>query len=300
MSNWFEVAIEHKYIKLFEYKSFQNWKVIGRGGFGTVYSAYSKDVEKTIALKSLYCEDNDNDTSPNGLIKELKNITRVSHHDNIVRFFGITQDPNIEIYYMVLQFANNGDLRCYLRNHFSELDWATKIRMAKDISSGINCLHNTNIVHRDLHDRNVLVHDDPFKYKRDESSDIYSLGLLFWELSSGIPPFKNISNPANGILHVINGERETPINGTPADFMNIYRDAWNGDPNLRPSIAEIRNRLNNMQMIPINHGEQDSTIDISIYNFPGNIYKDTSIDISSDDNSNSSTQDINSIGFNIN
>ncbi|CAG8854538.1 42763_t:CDS:1, partial [Gigaspora margarita] len=70
MSNWFEVAIEHKYIKLFEYKSFQNWKVIGRGGFGTVYSAYSKDVEKTIALKSLYCEDNDNDTSPNGLIKE--------------------------------------------------------------------------------------------------------------------------------------------------------------------------------------------------------------------------------------
>ncbi|CAG8768059.1 13808_t:CDS:2, partial [Racocetra persica] len=54
-----------------------------------------------------------------------------------------------ETYYMVLQFANKGNLRCYLRDHFSELDWITKIRMAKEISSGINCLHNANIVHRD-------------------------------------------------------------------------------------------------------------------------------------------------------
>ncbi|CAG8763727.1 12526_t:CDS:1, partial [Ambispora leptoticha] len=35
----------------------------------------------------------------------------VAHHDNIVRFFEITQDPNTEKYYMVLQFAKNGDLQ---------------------------------------------------------------------------------------------------------------------------------------------------------------------------------------------
>ena len=51
---------------------------------------------------------------------------------------------------MVLQFANNGDLRSYLRDHFSELNWSTKIKMAKDISNGIKCLHKANIVHRDL------------------------------------------------------------------------------------------------------------------------------------------------------
>ncbi|CAG8697279.1 8853_t:CDS:1, partial [Ambispora leptoticha] len=46
MSNWFKIAIEHKYITLFEYGSFQDRKVIGRGGFGIVYSAYSRDIEK--------------------------------------------------------------------------------------------------------------------------------------------------------------------------------------------------------------------------------------------------------------
>ncbi|CAG8775361.1 4352_t:CDS:1, partial [Ambispora leptoticha] len=58
--------------------------------------------------------------------------------------------PQTETYYMVIQFANSNDLRCYLRDHFAELDWSIKIRIAKDISSGINCLHNANIIHRDL------------------------------------------------------------------------------------------------------------------------------------------------------
>ncbi|CAG8635567.1 2510_t:CDS:1, partial [Cetraspora pellucida] len=53
MSNWIEVAIEKKDITLFKYDSFQNWEVIGRGGFGTVYSAYSEDAEKIVALKCL-------------------------------------------------------------------------------------------------------------------------------------------------------------------------------------------------------------------------------------------------------
>ncbi|CAG8716036.1 24123_t:CDS:1, partial [Racocetra persica] len=67
MSNWFKVAIEQKYITLFEHDSFQNWGEIGRGGSGTIYSAYSRDIEKTIALKSLHYDDN---VSLNAFIKE--------------------------------------------------------------------------------------------------------------------------------------------------------------------------------------------------------------------------------------
>ncbi|CAG8790158.1 14993_t:CDS:1, partial [Cetraspora pellucida] len=68
MSNWLKVAIEQKYITLFEYDSFQNWKEIGSGGFGAVYSAYSKNSERIIALKGLYCANNG--ISFNGLIQE--------------------------------------------------------------------------------------------------------------------------------------------------------------------------------------------------------------------------------------
>ncbi|CAG8687503.1 12334_t:CDS:1, partial [Dentiscutata heterogama] len=48
----------------------------------------------------------------------------------------------------------------------------------------------------------------------------------------------NVSDQAKITLDVISGERETPINGTPIDFMNLYCAAWNGDPKLRPNITE--------------------------------------------------------------
>ncbi|KAF0408045.1 kinase-like protein [Gigaspora margarita] len=192
---------------------------------------------------------------------------------------------------MVLEYANNGDLRCYLHEHFSELDWLKKIRMAREISSGINCLHSANIVHRDLHDKNILVHDgslkitdfglakslendsssidfgiyafsDPnylenSKFKREKPSDIYSLSMLFWEISSGIPPFNKMSNPEI-VLHVVSKkQRENPVDGTPMDFIKLYCDAWDGDPTKRPTIAEIRNRLDNIK-IPVDQIDHNS------------------------------------------
>ncbi|CAG8705804.1 796_t:CDS:2, partial [Dentiscutata heterogama] len=145
------MAVERKFIKSFEYESFENWQLIGKGGFGTVFSAYSKDTDQIVALKRLhYCPTSDNEDSFDEFAREVKNITKVDHHICIIRFFGITQDPTNKLHYMVLQFANNGDLRSYLHEHFSELNWSTKIKMAKEISSGINCLHNANIIHRDL------------------------------------------------------------------------------------------------------------------------------------------------------
>ncbi|KAF0469708.1 kinase-like protein [Gigaspora margarita] len=287
MSDWYERAIKEEYIKSFEYESFRDRKHIGKGGFGTVSSAYSEDIDQTIALKSL----NDeliNENKFHEFVREVKNIIKVHHHFNIIKFFGFTKDTTTETgsSYMVLQFANNGDLRSYLRDHFSELNWSTKIKMAKDISNGIKCLHKANIVHRDLHDKNILVNDgrlmiadfglakslgstsnslaggtllysdpkymeNPYLFKREKPSDIYSLGVLFWELSSGVPPFKNMTGETIVARKIISGEREAPINGTPIDFMNLYCDAWNGDPNSRPGIAEICLKLNSIQLSPV-------------------------------------------------
>ncbi|CAG8519554.1 24382_t:CDS:2, partial [Cetraspora pellucida] len=96
-----------------------------------------------------------------------------------------------------------------------------------------------------------------------------------------------ISDPTGITLQVIIGKRETPVNGTPVDFMNIYCDAWNGDPNLRPSIAEIRDKLNYIRMVPVYHSEKDINIGISS--------NDVELDSSKLDDADDSIQDTNLI-----
>ena len=51
---------------------------------------------------------------------------------------------------MVLQYANQGNLREYLKNKFNSLQWKDKIRMASDIACGLKCLHFKGNTHQDL------------------------------------------------------------------------------------------------------------------------------------------------------
>ncbi|RIB05620.1 hypothetical protein C2G38_579267 [Gigaspora rosea] len=51
---------------------------------------------------------------------------------------------------MVLQYANDGNLREYLKANFTRLQWMDKLRISKDIAHGLLFLHNNNIIHRDL------------------------------------------------------------------------------------------------------------------------------------------------------
>jgi serine/threonine protein kinase len=51
---------------------------------------------------------------------------------------------------MVLEYANEGNLRDYLKNKFHLLQWENKIQMALNITCGLKCLHSRDIIHRDL------------------------------------------------------------------------------------------------------------------------------------------------------
>src|SRR5256885_9978735 len=75
-------------------------------------------------------------------------------------------------------------------------------------------------------------------YKRNEKSDIYSLGVLFWEISSGKPPFSEISI-FKIILDIFKGIREIPIINTPFKYQQLYEKCWKEEPNQRPDIDEI-------------------------------------------------------------
>ena len=59
-------------------------------------------------------------------------------------------------------------------------------------------------------------------YSLNEKSDVYSVGVLLWEISSGVPPFHDEDNDM-GLIYVISqGRRETTIPDTPADYANLY------------------------------------------------------------------------------
>ncbi|RHZ90178.1 hypothetical protein Glove_5g21 [Diversispora epigaea] len=289
----FENALKNNYIKKFDYNKFENFERIARGAFGTVYRANSRNLGIHVALKSLH--ENDNELFYKKFVKELTNILAVNYHDNIIKFYGISIDLSTETYYLVLQYAKDGDLRTYLQNNFNRLEWKIKIQMATDIANGLYCIHEENIVHKDLHSKNILVHEgsllitdlglsqqsdsnsismsggmtayaDPeylrnqmnFKsYPRDKASDIYSLGVLFWELSSGRPPFNKFPNL--GICKMVtSGEREKPINETPKDYINIYSSAWKDDPNQRPTIKSILDSLENIKLENIYYNSNDN------------------------------------------
>ena len=75
-------------------------------------------------------------------------------------------------------------------------------------------------------------------YKRNEKSDIYSLGVLFWEISSGKPPFSEIPQ-FNINLKIVNRIRETPIKNTPFEYQQLYENCWKEEPNQRPNIDKV-------------------------------------------------------------
>jgi hypothetical protein len=80
------------------------------------------------------------------------------------------------------------------------------------------------------------------KYKKDKKSDIYSLGVLLWEISSGRPPF---SDCERSLLrdHIKDGNREEPTKGTPLKYQQLYQECWNSEPNSRPDIEKVYETL---------------------------------------------------------
>jgi serine/threonine protein kinase len=77
------------------------------------------------------------------------------------------------------------------------------------------------------------------KYKKNKKSDIYSLGVLLWEISSGHRPFPDYLQNILPFHIGFNNLREEAVEGTPLKYRELYEKCWNDDPNLRPDIEKV-------------------------------------------------------------
>ncbi|POG80541.1 kinase-like domain-containing protein, partial [Rhizophagus irregularis DAOM 181602=DAOM 197198] len=66
------------------------------------------------------------------------------------------------------------------------------------------------------------------------ASDIYSIAILMWEISSGQTPFVNCEHENDLVMNIINGVRPKIVPGTPLEYKNLMKECWDADPLKRP------------------------------------------------------------------
>ncbi|CAB4418116.1 unnamed protein product [Rhizophagus irregularis] len=278
--DWLEKAIAEEYFNYYKYSNFEGRKYIGGESFGNVYCVNMKNTDTIFALKSFNIKFNLKE-----VVNKIKLHKHVDFHQNILRVYGITRMESDTIhqaneYSLVLEYADSGTLETYLKKHFNELNWDDKYQLALQLASAVECIHNLDIIHHDLHANNVLIHqknikladfglsrkitkessntllfgvlpyvdpkyfnnkvNDKQNYVLNKRSDVYSIGILMWQISSGHKPFGTYNLLDSDLaLAIQNGKRETIIDGTPNEYSRLYKECWKYEENERPSIQDV-------------------------------------------------------------
>jgi serine/threonine protein kinase len=186
---------------------------------------------------------------------------------------------------MLVMMKMNMDLKEYLQRNRDQLSWKKKIRIALEIIDALHYIHEEKAIHRDLHSGNVLysqfedywyISDLGFCGPADKSSksiygnlpyidpnviitkeytfasDIYSIAMLMWEISSCQPPFINRKHDYDLISNILNGLRPKIVPGTPLEYSDLITQCWDPDPSKRPDVYTLRHKI-----IEINTSYQD-------------------------------------------
>ena len=173
---------------------------------------------------------------------------------------------------MILQFVDKGNLRSVLSSNFNNILWKDKINNLTSITYDLRSLHELGYFHKDFHSGNILnvggyslisdfgLSGPSNKQKSDDkicgvlpyiapevlngepytlSSDIYSIGVIMTELSSGKPPFHKRKHDAILALEICNGFRPEFGKGTPEIYKKLAYKCMNANSNQRPTANEL-------------------------------------------------------------
>ncbi|XP_049446393.1 mitogen-activated protein kinase kinase kinase 7 isoform X1 [Epinephelus fuscoguttatus] len=248
------------------YEDIEVEEVVGRGAFGVVCKAKWKG--KDVAIKTIESE-----SERKAFIVELRQLSRVNHH-NIVKLYGSCNNPVC----LVMEYAEGGSLYNVL--HGAEpLPYYTASHAMSwcfQCSQGVAYLHGMKpkaLIHRDLKPPNLLLvaggtvlkicdfgtacdiqthmtnnkgsaawmAPEVFEGNNySEKCDVFSWGIILWEVITRRKPFDEIGGPAFRIMWAVhNGTRPPLIKNLPKPIESLMTRCWSKDPSQRPSMEEI-------------------------------------------------------------
>jgi len=258
----------HKYI--IKYEDLEFLSVIGSGGYGEVSLGIYKPTRKRVAIKRLHSQELNN----RGKELYLREVTCMAtvKHQFLLRLVGFTiQKP----YCIVTKYIPNNSLYNAIHGDSNSIPLTpTELNIiCYGIAIGMAHLHEKKIIHRDLKSQNVLL--DKYKLpvicdfgssksqdlsitqtgqggtpnymapeflknlKYDEKVDVYSYGILLWEIISGHSPFEGLAPAQVLCLVVIEGNRPEIPEGIPTNFKELLTMCWNKNPEKRPSFNDL-------------------------------------------------------------
>ena len=197
-------------------------KSIGEGGMANVYLAYDTILDRRVAIKVLRGDLSNDEKFVRRFQREALSASSLSH-PNIVEMYDVGEDNGI--YYIVMEYIEGKTLKQLIKKR-GALTLSEAIDIMLQITDGISQAHDSYIIHRDLKPQNIMIKEDgtikitdfgiamalnstqltqtnsvmgSVHYLPPEQasgkgstirSDIYSMGILFYEILTGTLPFK--------------------------------------------------------------------------------------------------------------
>ena len=273
---------------------YQVLKELGRGGMGIVFQAYDKQLKEQVAIKILSPLLSNDDDALERLKREVSAARRITH-SNVIRIHDISEVNGL--HYVSMEYFGGTNLKDYLKQS-GHLSMMEAVNIAAQICEGLQAAHGQGVIHRDLKSQNIIINsanqikiidfglahtqqmqgltatglimgtpeymapEQVSGKKVDERADVYSLGIILYELFTGKVPFTGPSAISIGFQQMKDDPAPpTSVNPQiPFAVEQVILKALQKDPVHRyRSVAELKLDLESAVGQPVKTGVQQSS-----------------------------------------